>query len=77
MDQVGRALTARGMTRDALAIFALEAELFSKSATAHSALGVAFESVGNRSAASAEFERALAIDPSETRAMEHLRRLRQ
>lgn len=75
VDQIGRALIQRGMVKDALAIFALEAEFFPKSATAHTAFGAGLEATGDKTAARAQYERALELDPRETRALERMRRL--
>ncbi|MGI8498512.1 MAG: YceI family protein [Gemmatimonadaceae bacterium] len=77
IDRVGRALAQRGQLREALAIFALAADLFPESAAAHAALGAGYESAGKIDDARSEYERALRQDPLETRALARLRRLGQ
>ncbi len=76
VDQIGRALAQRGKSAEALAIFTLEAELFPKSASAHTALGAGYEATGDKASARSHYERALQLDPRESRAMERLRRLK-
>ncbi len=74
---VGRSLAQRGQLREALAIFALAADLFPESAAAHAALGAGYESAGKIDDARSEYERALRQDPLETRVLARLRRLGQ
>ncbi|MEP6690751.1 MAG: YceI family protein [Gemmatimonadaceae bacterium] len=75
LDQIGRTLLARGKREDALAIFALETELFPTSSGALTSRGAAHEALGERPAALADYDRALAIDPLDPRALERRRRV--
>lgn len=51
------------------------AELYPDNARAHDTLGLALASAGDKPAAATAYARALSLDPRETRAMEHQRRL--
>jgi polyisoprenoid-binding protein YceI len=72
LDQTARALAQKGRQQDALTIYALEAELYPRSASAHAALGMAYEAAGKMSVAQEEYHRALSLDPYETRALVRL-----
>ena len=75
IDQVTRALQARGRDADALEIARMNVEFFPQSASAHAALGRAHHRLGQRDSAAASYARALALDPNETRAWEWQKRL--
>ena len=68
------ALLQNGHASDAIALLKLNVELFPASAAARSALGRAYEVAGLRTEALASARRALALDPTHTRALELLRR---
>jgi polyisoprenoid-binding protein YceI len=72
LDQTAHALAQKGKQHDALTLYALEAELYPTSASAHAALGAAYEAAGKIDLARAEYERALQLDPYETRALVRL-----
>jgi len=75
LDQVGRALLARGRTADALDLFRLTVELFPASAGAQASLARGYALAGARDSARASVARALAIDSLDPRALELRRRL--
>jgi polyisoprenoid-binding protein YceI len=75
IDQVGNALLARGRAADALEILKLNAELFPRSSAARASLAAACERQGARAEAQAWTRQALALDATDTRAMELAKRL--
>jgi polyisoprenoid-binding protein YceI len=75
LDQLGRAMLERGPPADAVELFRLNLELFPKSAAAHTAMARWYELAGDRGHAARAVERALGLDPYETRALELERRL--
>jgi polyisoprenoid-binding protein YceI len=75
LDQAARALLQRGRAGDALAVFRLNADLFSKSALAQAELSRGYEALNDTLNAVASARRALAIDPGESQAIEVLRRV--
>jgi polyisoprenoid-binding protein YceI len=75
VDMIGRALAQKGNAKDALAVFALNVELFPESASAHAALGAALEAMHDQPGARKEFEVAVKLDPRDPRALHHLRSL--
>jgi len=76
LNALGYALLQRGRGADALAIFQLEAESFHDSPFAEVGLGQAYAVLGDRERSIAHCERAIALNPRSTRAMEILRRAR-
>jgi polyisoprenoid-binding protein YceI len=76
VDQLARALLRRGRGLDAIEMFRLGADLFPKSASAQAALARGCEASGDLARASTFVDRALAIDPAETQAIEIRRRLK-
>jgi polyisoprenoid-binding protein YceI len=72
LDQTARALAQKERHQDALTIYALEAELYPVSASAHAALGAAYEVTGDTARAGEAYRRALQLDPYETRALVRL-----
>jgi polyisoprenoid-binding protein YceI len=76
LGQLGRALLARGLTADALALFRRTTELFPRSAAAHTALARAHAAAGAPDSARASVARALEIDAADPWARELKRRLR-
>ncbi|HEX8907360.1 MAG TPA: YceI family protein, partial [Longimicrobiaceae bacterium] len=73
--QVGEALLARRRYDDALQILTLNAELFPRSAAARASVATAYERRGDRTQALAWTRQALALDATEPRALELLKRL--
>jgi tetratricopeptide (TPR) repeat protein len=73
---VGYHLLRLGKHGEAVKMFALEAETFPKSPYAQVGLAQALATAGDRERAIESCEKALAIDPQATRALEILRRLR-
>lgn len=76
IDQVALALQARGRDADALEVAKVNADFFPRSPSAHAALGRAYQRTGQRALAAASYDRALALDPNETRAGVWRERLR-
>jgi polyisoprenoid-binding protein YceI len=74
-DQLARALLYRRRTAEALEILKFSAEIFPKSSSAQAALARGYELDGNRAAALASADGALALDKAETAAVEVKRRL--
>ena len=76
LEQIARSLHARGRTAEAVELLRLSVELFPTSAASHAALSRIYELTGDRASALASAERALALNASNTRALELARRLR-
>ena len=74
LDQLVRTSIERGHVAGAARLARLVAELYPDNARAHATLGWALSLNGDDKGAAAAFDRALAIDPTETRAMEMKRR---
>jgi polyisoprenoid-binding protein YceI len=75
LDQASRALLQRGKHKEALELFQLTAELFSKSSAAQASLARGYEAIGDTINARAMVQRALEIDSTDTGAIEVRRRL--
>jgi polyisoprenoid-binding protein YceI len=75
MGEVGNALLARGRDADALEILELNAELFPRSSAARAGVAAAYERRGDAAQARAWTRQALALDATDTRAMELAKRL--
>ena len=76
LDLVGHLLTERGRLRDALAMFQLNAEVYSRNGRVLDALGEAECLVGDRAAALLTFQQAAQLDSTDTTPVEMIRRLR-
>ena len=76
MNGMGYHLLRKDRPRDALAMFLLEAEAYDGSAFAQTGLGQTYATLGERDLAIASCEKALALNPSATRATEILRRIK-
>ncbi len=72
---VGYQLADRGRPLDGLEIFRLESEAFPRSPTGPTGMAYAFAVLGDREEARASAQRAIAVSPVATRAMEILRRV--
>ncbi|HEX8245672.1 MAG TPA: YceI family protein [Longimicrobium sp.] len=75
IDQVAGALLARRRFDNALEILKLNAEIFPRSSAARASVATAYERQGDRAQALAWTRQALALDATDTRAMELLKRL--
>ena len=75
MNLLGYKLLRRGRPDDALAIFALNAEVHPESSNVYDSLGEAFALMGDVGKALQSYRKALALDPTSANAMEMLRRL--
>jgi len=76
INAMGYHLLRKDRPQDALAMFRLEAEAYGGSAFAQVGLGQTYATLGERDLAIASCEKALALNPSATRATEILRRIR-
>ncbi len=77
MNSMGYHLIRQHRPQDAVRMFALEAEAYPGTAFPQVGLGQAYATLGNRDLAIASCEKAVALNPGATRALEILRRLRQ
>jgi len=75
LDQLVRTLLEWGKPAVAVPVARTVAELYPTTARAHTTLGVALAASGDVNEASAAYAKALEVDPRETRALEHRRRL--
>jgi polyisoprenoid-binding protein YceI len=75
LNLVGRKLLQHGKNKEALEILKLNAEMFPTEAAVFDSVGDAFTAVGDTESAAQSFKRSLAIDPTDTSAIESLRRL--
>jgi polyisoprenoid-binding protein YceI len=76
LNLVGRKLLQHGKNKEALEILKMNAELFPNEAAAiFDSLGDAYLAVGDNESAGQSFKKSLALDPSDTSAIESLRRL--
>lgn len=73
---VGLQLVEGGRPSDALEIFKLEAEAYPQSSSGPAGMAFAYAALGDRENAVANAEKAVALNPSATRAIEILRRAR-
>jgi Flp pilus assembly protein TadD len=76
LDQLARTSIEWGRTREGALLARLISELYPNTAGAHTTYGYILAAAGETAAARAEYDRALALDPTETRAMELRRRLK-
>ncbi|MEM9530873.1 MAG: serine hydrolase [Pseudomonadota bacterium] len=70
LNSIGYGFLSRELTRDALEVFALNAELFPKSPNTHDSLGEALLASGDRAAALIQYQKVLALDPGNAHASE-------
>lgn len=73
--QIAHALEQRGKYADAREVLIVSAEVFPNSADVQAALARVYELLGDKAKAVAHVDRALALEPGATRAMELKRRL--
>jgi polyisoprenoid-binding protein YceI len=76
LNAVGAQLLEQGRPADALEVFKLQAEQFPQSASGLTSMAWAYAILGDRQNAIANAEKAAAMNPSATRALEILRRTR-
>jgi Flp pilus assembly protein TadD len=76
LDQLARTSIEWGRTREAVLLARLVADLYGTTARAHTTYGYALAAAGDTAGARAAYDRALALDAAETRAMELRRRLK-
>ena len=76
LDGVGGDLSSAKNHRDAIAVLALTAQLFPRSAAAHASLGGAYAAAGDTALAIRSYEQSLAIDPVNESARTALANLR-
>ena len=76
LNAVGYQLLAMGRTAYAIALFGLETETFPAAAFGYVGLGQALATAGYRELAVQALEKAIAIEPNATRALEILKRVR-
>jgi cyclase len=77
LNQLGYELLARDSVAEAIAFFALNVEAYPGSSNVYDSLGEAYMTHGDRELAIANYERSLALDPSNRNAVAMLERLRQ
>ena len=65
-----------GRLADAIGVLSLDAELYSRSATVHAALGEAYDRQGERALAIDSYQKAVEIDPTDGRSAERMRKLK-
>ncbi|MEO1173813.1 MAG: tetratricopeptide repeat protein [Myxococcota bacterium] len=68
LNDIGYGFLSREQTDDAVTVFSLNTELFPNSANTHDSLGEALLARGDRSAALAEYKKAIALDPNSANA---------
>jgi len=76
INRLGYDLMRAGKTADAVEVFMLNARVHPKSANVHDSLGDGYQAVGKKDEAIKSYEKALAIDPEYTSAIEALRKLK-
>jgi hypothetical protein len=75
LNQLGYAMLQHGMAAQSIAIFALNAELFPRSANVWDSLGEAYMKAGERAKAIENYRKSLALNPNNPNAVEMLRKL--
>jgi len=75
MNMLGYELLQKKKVKEAVAVFRLAAEAFPQSANAHDSLGEALLADGDRAGATAEYRRALELDPGSENAKKQLEKL--
>jgi len=74
-DWAYRLMNGRGKAKEALEIFKLNVFLYPESANVYDSVAEAFEANGERELAIKNYRRSLELDPGNTNAIQHLRRL--
>ena len=77
MNGLGYALLREGNAKDAIEIFKLNVAAFPKSANVYDSLGEAYAGAGDRELAIRNYEQSLALNPSNTGAVEALKKLKE
>lgn len=75
MNQLGYELLNRGKTAEAIEVFKLNVREFPKSSNVYDSLGEAYAKAGNRELAIQNYRRSNELDPSNTNALEVIKRL--
>lgn len=75
LDQLARTAVEWGRARDAVELARTISEIYPRTARAYTTYGLTLAASGDARAAAAQYAKALAIDPNETRAREWARRL--
>ena len=75
LDELARTLVSLNKPAIAVPVARTIAELYPKTARAHTMLGVALAASGDKRAAAEAYARALAVNPNDTRALEYRRHL--
>ncbi|WP_324678882.1 serine hydrolase domain-containing protein [Hymenobacter sp. GOD-10R] len=75
VNEWGYKLARAGKTQPAIALFKLNAALYPKSWNTYDSLGEAYEMAGNKSLAVTNYQRSLTLNPKNTGAVEHLKKL--
>ena len=71
----GYTLARAGRVKQAIELFTLNVRLHPNSWNTYDSLGEAYEMAGNSALASANYKRSLALNPGNTGAVEHLKKL--
>ncbi len=77
LNLLGYALLRDGRTADAIAVFALNVEMFPDSSNPHDSLGEAYAAAGEKALAIQSYARSLELDPGNTNAVRQLSALIQ
>jgi hypothetical protein len=72
----GRRLLRAGRLADAIGVLSLDAQLYSTSVSVHAALGEAYDRHGDVALAIESYQKAIMIDPTNSRVAERLKKLR-
>lgn len=75
LNEWGYKLLGQGQTKEAIEIFKLNVSLYPESANAYDSLGEAYENIGNRELAIKNYKHSLELNPSNTNAVQHLKKL--
>ncbi|HVE58470.1 MAG TPA: serine hydrolase, partial [Pyrinomonadaceae bacterium] len=74
-DWAYRMLNGRGQRKEALEIFKLNVALYPESANVYDSVAEAYEALGDKALAVKNYKRSLELDPKNTNAVEHLKKL--
>jgi CubicO group peptidase (beta-lactamase class C family) len=77
LNDVGYQLLQSGRTAAAIEVFRLNTQVFPKSANVYDSLGEGYMAAGNKKLAIENYERSIALDPSNTNGIEMLKKLRE
>ncbi|MEM9936553.1 MAG: tetratricopeptide repeat protein [Bacteroidota bacterium] len=75
MNGIGYELLAEGKVEEAVAIFAMNVEMYPGSANVYDSLGEAYQAMGNKDEAVKQYKKALEIDASFQSSIDHLKAL--